>query len=169
MNLSLHEYASAPIALPAAEVHRRLGAEPLGLVAAATADSLHSCAPAIRSWGLATSALPVVTASRDDGGVGHVRLEWDGDEDLTGWPSLTGWVVVTASGESSSRLTLLSPRSPESELATLRLGALHRRRLVDATTRGFVRALAERLLAPHEAHEAPLRALVGTDSRSTNA
>ena len=133
MSIPLHQYASVPVAATATAVHDRLTAAPHELVTAATADALRCLAPAVRAWGLSTRALPTVAT-----GPG-------GDEDATGWPALTAWLVATPDVEGRSRLALVSHRSPGAELATVRLDRLHRQRLTRTAVQTFLRALADRL------------------------
>ena len=51
MNNPLHLYDSAPVKLPASQLHDRLVVAPQALVTAATGDALETTAAFVRSWG----------------------------------------------------------------------------------------------------------------------
>ncbi len=142
----LHQYASVPVSAHPETVSRRLLAEPDGLVGVATANALTVMGPHIRRWGLTVSQLPTTTAGPvGSGELGSTEVTWTGPEDATGWPALTGRLVVSPTGYAGSRLMFLSRRSPHAELATDRLDRLHRQRAVHVSIQGFLRDLANQL------------------------
>lgn len=151
--LPFHQYASAPLLITAAQAHDRLGQDLAGIVEAATADAITGMAPFIRAWGLTPTALPSVTARGTDADeLGSVEVSWAGTEDAIAWPALIARLLVTPRRGGGSRVTLLSVRSPEAELHTLRIGSLHRRRLIDVAMQRFLHHLAEQLDEPGAAH-----------------
>ena len=159
MNTPLHLYASAPVGLPASQVHDRLTSSPQTLVTTATAQGLEISDVSARMWGLRTRSLPTITADVvDDDELGSVRLRWGGDEETTGWPAMAAWLVIVPTSASSSRLALVSPRSPRAEIPTVRVDRLHRQRVVVLAVRAFVHALAEHLetFVPPSAHASSL-------------
>lgn len=145
-----HQYASVPLSRPTAAVRECLMADPAEMVSTATATALSRLEPLVRSWGLSPTTLPTVTAARTGSdAIGSVDLRWSGNEDQTVWPSLTArLLVVPAHPGTGARLALLSPRSPGAELATIRLDAGHRRRMVNVAMQRFLHDLASQLTAP---------------------
>jgi hypothetical protein len=126
-------------------VHRRLREQPPQLAAAATGAALAACSPMLRRAGLRAVALPTVTAAAsgpDD--LGSVTIRWRGDDDATGWPAMTAYLVVTPTG-SGSALTLFTTRVTAPELTTSRLDAVLRRRLGRALVRAFLLHLTDAL------------------------
>ena len=77
-----------------------------------------------------------------------MQLRWSGDEDATVWPSLTARILVVPDAADQARLAFLTPRSPRAELATRRLGRVHRERVVDVAVQRFLLELADRLADP---------------------
>jgi hypothetical protein len=141
-----HQYASVPIAADAATIHRRLTADVEDLLSTATASALATLGPPTTRWGLTVSALPTTTArTTDPYELGVVEVTWRGHEAATGWPALTGRLVVTPQPGARSRLLFLSRRSPHAELATGRLDRLHRQRVVHVTIQRFLSDLAHQL------------------------
>lgn len=146
MATPFHQYASIPLATPAATVHARLTAQPAALIAAATADALTTLAPHVADWGLAATELPGVTAdATEPDELGAAKLRWYGDEAAGGWPSLVARLLIVARPTGGSRLALVSPRSPAGELTTARLERLHRRRVVDVAVQRFLHHLGGHL------------------------
>lgn len=146
MPIPIHHYASVPVGAPASVVHDRLRADAHGLVAGATADALAVTTPLLRRWGLAASGLPTVTArvtGRDE--IGSIEVVWGGDEGTTGWPALTGRLLVVPDAAGRTRLGFVSERSPDAELTTARLDRLHRRRVVEVGIRSVLYGLARHL------------------------
>ena len=146
MPLPFHLYASVPVAADAVTAHRRLAADVEDRVSTATADALAALGPHVTRWGLTVSVLPITTArmTKPDE-LGAAELAWRGDEETTGWPALTGTLVVAPQSGQRSRLLFLSRRSPHAELATVRLDRLHRQRVVHVAIQSFLRELAHRL------------------------
>ncbi|MFU8841186.1 MAG: hypothetical protein ACNA8R_10770 [Nitriliruptoraceae bacterium] len=147
--LALHQYASVPLAASPATVYERLQADPDGLVQQATAEALTAMGPHLRRWGLRISALPTTTA-RPIGPeqLGGVEAVWSGAEDATGWPALSGQLVVSPAGPAGSRLRFFSRRSPHAELTTSRLDRLHRQRIVHVSIQRFLHELGRHLDDP---------------------
>jgi hypothetical protein len=146
MMVPLHQYASVPLALSPEAVCERLVADPQDVVRRATADALTAMGPHLRRWGQGIAALPTTTASTSGSeALGCVELVWAGAEEATGWPALTGHLVVTPAGPAGSRLRLFSRRSPHGGLATSRLDRLHRQRIVHASIQRFLRDLGHHL------------------------
>lgn len=149
--LPRHQYASVPLAANPQDVCERLLADPDGVVRQATADALTAMGPHVRRWGLRISGLPTTTASpTGPNELGCVEVTWTGPEDATGWPALTGQLVVAPAGPAGSRLLLLSRRSPHGELATPRLDRLHRQRIVQVSIQRFLQDLGHHLDNPGE-------------------
>lgn len=151
--LPFHQYASAPLGITATLAHDRLRRDIVGIVQAATADAITGMAPFIGAWGLTPTALPNVTAratAADE--LGSVEVSWSGTEDAIAFPALIGRLLITPRRAGGSRISLLSVRSPEAELRTLRIGSLHRRRLVDVAMQRFLHHLADRLDDPGAVH-----------------
>ena len=156
MTTPWHQHASVPLRGSATAIHRRLVADPDGLVATATGDALSRLGPLVRSWGLAPRALPTVTAHvTGPDQVGAVELRWSGEEDDTAWPSLVArLLVVPGRTATDARLVFLTPRSPRAELATDRIGRPHRERVVDGAVQRFLREMAEHVGQPDAPHSA---------------
>jgi hypothetical protein len=149
MAVPLHAYASVPVAAAAGEVNRRLRSDAHDLVIAATAAALASVEAGAQRCGLRISEIPMTTGRASEADeVGSIEVAWAGREDATGWPALTGRVLVVPEGEGFARLLLLSSRSPDAELLTGRVDGLHRRRLASVGLRSFLRALAAELDRP---------------------
>lgn len=151
--LPFHQYASAPLGITATQAHDRLHRDIAGIAKAATADAISGMAPFIRAWGLTPTALPSVTArgtAEDE--LGSVEVSWTGTEDAIAWPALIARLLITPRRGGGSRVSLLSVRSPDAELHTLRIGSLHRRRLVDVAMQRFLHHLADQLDDPGAAH-----------------
>jgi hypothetical protein len=146
MTVPLHQYASVPLALPPETVCERLAADPQQVVRRATADALTAIGPHLRRWGQTIAALPTTTA-RTSGSeaLGCVELVWAGAEEATGWPALTGHLVVSPAGQAGSRLRLFSHRSPHGGLAGSRLDPLHGQRIVHGSVQRFLRDLGRHL------------------------
>ncbi len=146
MPTPLHQYASVPVAANATEIHRRLRADVHDLVAAATADALTAMERQAERWGLRITEVPV-TAGRatEPTELGSIEVGWVGREDATGWPALTGRLVVVPEAETSCRLLFVSPRSPHAEIATDRLDRLHHQRLTHVSIQRFLHDLARQL------------------------
>ena len=158
--LPLHQYASVPLAASPEQVCARLLADPHGLVSQATADGLTAMGPHIHRFGFRISELPTTTASPiGSEAFGSVEVVWAGTEDATGWPALTGRLVVAAAGPTGSRLMLFSRRSSDAELVTSRLDRLHRQRIVHLSIQRFLQDLGRHLDDPNRrpatAHPAP--------------
>lgn len=143
MPIPLHQYASVPVSAPAAEVHRRLRTGARELVATATAEALTAMGRQAQPWGFRLSEVPVTTArATESRELGSIAVRWTGREDATGWPALTGRLVVVADAARASRLLFVSPRSPQAELATIRLDRLHRLRMTQVGIQRFLLDLA---------------------------
>jgi hypothetical protein len=146
MTVPLHQYASVPLALNPETVCERLVADPQQVVRRATADALTAMGPHLRRWGQRIAALPTTTArTTGSEALGCVELVWAGAEQETGWPALTGHLVVTPAGPTGSRLRLFSRRSPHGGLASSRLDPLHGQRIVHGTVQRFLRDLGHHL------------------------
>jgi len=154
----LFAYHAVSLPLGAAETLTRLLGDPAA-VTTATADAIGRCAPRFADWGLPMHVLPAVEAAVADGGEpGQVRLRWSGPEDVTGWPSMTAWLVVGPRGE-GSRITFVSTRAPSTGLGATSVHRSHARRLLAVAVQSFLQALAANLLA--EAPVVDARELLG--------
>lgn len=143
MPLPFHQYASIPVTEPASELHERLLANSADAVASATARGLERLAPLVRSRGLTPSAVPTVdTRLTGEDEIGAVEVTWSGDEEVTAWPSMVGRMLVVPDAAGGSRLVFLARRSPAMELATIHLGRLHRRQVVNLAIQRFLHELA---------------------------
>ena len=143
MTAPWHQHASVPVAGAPSDVHQRLVADPADAVATATGLALARLEPLVRSWGLAPSTLPSVTAQpTGPDEIGAIELRWSGDEDATAWPSLVARLLVVPDHASDARLVFLTPRSPRAELATRRVGRVHRERILDVAVQRFLQELA---------------------------
>ncbi len=147
MTVPFHQYASVPLAISASVATERLRADPVEHLTSATATSLRAVAPAFERLGLSPTGLPAIRARITDAEeLGAVEVVWEGDEQLTGWPSLLARLLVAPEEpEGTSRLVLLSPRSPEADLQVAALDRLHRLRVVDVALQCFLHDLAARL------------------------
>lgn len=146
MPTPFHQYASAPIEVDATTVHRRLTADLDERISAATATALSTLGTQSTRWGFTASALPITTdriTGADE--LGAAEVSWDGDQAETGWPAMTGRLVVTPQPGACSRLVLFSRRSPRVELAPGRLDRLHGERIVHVAIKRFLRDLAHQL------------------------
>lgn len=146
MATPVHQYASVLVGAPAPALHQRLRTLAIERVDGATATGLARLQPFVSLWGLTPTALPSVdthTLGHDE--FGAVEVTWSGDEEATTWPSMTARLLVTPDATEGSRLVLVSPRSPGAELATTRLGRVHRQRLVHSTVQQFLADLADEL------------------------
>lgn len=141
-----HQLASVPLAVDAASSGRRLTADVETLVSTATAGALTILGSRSVQWGLSVTELPTTTA-RTTGSdeLGIAEVTWGGDEAATGWPALTGRLVVTPQAGQHARLHLLSPRTPHAELVTDRLDRLHDARIVNVSIGRFLQDLAHHL------------------------
>ena len=146
MPTPFHAYASYPLSVDPVAGHAELRAAPERLVAAATSSALEVVAPLIRSSGLPAQQQPSVTARpTEDDEPGSIELTFSGDEDLTGWPALTGRLLIDTRPGDAHRLVFFSQRSPAGELSTLRLDRQHRRRLVRIAVQRLLHELAGEL------------------------
>jgi hypothetical protein len=146
MPLPFHQYASSPATADAATIHRRLTTDVHDRVSTAAASALMTIGPLIAGWGLNVSALPTTTARRTGPGeLGTAEITWRGDEAATGWPALTGRLVVIPQPRRHSRLLFLSSRSPQAELTTGLVDRAHRQRVVNVSIQAFLRDLARQL------------------------
>jgi hypothetical protein len=146
MTSPIHIFRSQPLAAPPDEVHRRLTADPQTIVALATADALTRSAPLLRRWGVIAGTLPTVDAELPAAGeLGSLMVRWGGDEESTGWPATTGWLLVTPTGPTGSELTMATTRAPVLGLRAGPLSELHRLRAMDVLVAVFLQALAARL------------------------
>ncbi len=146
MTVPFHQYASAPLAISASVAAERLTADPVDHITSATATSLRAVAATFERLGLSPSALPATRARITDAEeLGAVEIVWEGDEQLTGWPSLVGLLLVVPESGGTSRLVLLSTRSPEADLQVVALDRLHRLRVVGVALQSFLHDLAARL------------------------
>ncbi len=146
MSLPFHLYASVPLAGEATTLHRDLTGTLMDRVPTATASALTAMGPQTTRWGLTVTALPTTTARvTNSHELGGAEVAWHGDEATTGWPALTGRLVITPQPRYGARLLLLSHRSPDAELATGRIDRLHRRRIVEVSIQRFLHELALQL------------------------
>ena len=146
MPLPFHLYGSVPLAGGATTLHRALTATLTDRVSTATASALTALGPQITRWGLTVTALPTTTTRMTNPHeLGGGEVTWHGDEAATGWPALTGRLVITPQSRHRARLLLLSHRSPDAELATDRIDRLHRRRIVEVSVQRFLHELARNL------------------------
>jgi hypothetical protein len=163
MTTPLHPLVSTPLSAPPSVVRARLVGGLDDLVAAATADAIATLAPQARAWGLTPSALPTVhTRPTNHDELGSAEVTWAGDEDATGWPAVSGRLLVDLAPAGGSRLVFLAHRSPWSELRTSRLDRLHRQRLTGVAVRRALRQLALALGEGAAARPSPV-AIPGLD------
>lgn len=149
MTTPIHQYVSVPVAGSSPRVADLLRAQAADLAPTITADVIDAMAPIVTRWGLHTSGHPTVVARpADDDELGCVAISWAGQEDATGWPAISGLLLVVPDAIDTTRLVFVSPRSPRSGLATGQLDPLHRHRVVHVTVQQFLHRLAERLWAP---------------------
>jgi hypothetical protein len=138
-----HQYASVPVAADVATVHHDLVADIEAAVSAATASALTNLGPRTTGWGVVPSALPTTTSRlTGTGELGVAEVTWCGDEGSTGWPALTGRLVLTPEPGERSRLIFLSRRPPGAELDVEGLGHLHRHRITHTAVQRFLGELA---------------------------
>jgi hypothetical protein len=140
--------AFRPRLLPrsAEDVHARLTSDPETTVVAATAHALTSCAALLRRWGLVMSSLPTVTVGPPPAGeLGAVEVRWRGRESDTGWPAMTGRLVVTPIGPGDSVLALYTTRPASAGLQVPAWTDLHRQRAADLIVEHFLGALVHQL------------------------
>ena len=144
MTAPWHQHASVPLPGSTSAIHARLVDDPADTVATATGRALARLEPLVRSWGLPPSTLPSVTAQPiEPDEIGAVELRWSGDEDATVWPSLVARLLVVPDHVATgARLVFLTPRSPRAELATRRVGRVHRERIVDVAVQRFLHEVA---------------------------
>lgn len=141
----LFAYHAVPVPLTPGDTLARLLADP-ALLTAATADAIGRCGPRFADWGLPMHVLPTVEAAMaDDDAPGQVRLRWSGPEDVTGWPSMTAWLVVGPRGD-ASRITFVSTRAPATGLVTTSVHRSHARRLLDVAVQSFLQAVVGHLV-----------------------
>jgi hypothetical protein len=115
-----------------------LRADGPALATEATAAALDVIGPLAISGGFPVRALPQVSArgaAEDE--LGCLTVVWRGDEDATGWPAMTLWVVPTPDPE-GTRLALFSPRHPGFDLSTGRVDKVWRDRIARAAIRAFL-------------------------------
>lgn len=146
MHRPLFAYHAVHLALAPTVTLGRLLADP-EVLTVATADAIGCCAPRFADWGLPMHVLPTVEATvADDDAPGQVRLRWSGPEEVTGWPSLEAWLVVSPRGD-GSRITFVSTRTPATGLGATSVHRSHARRLLAVAVQRFLEALAEHLTA----------------------
>lgn len=146
MNAPLRTFRPRLLPHPAEQVHARLTARAEPAVVAATARALTSCAPLLRRWGLVVRSLPsVAVAATREGQIGSVEVRWSGREDETGWPAMTGWLVVTPAGVHDSILALHSTRPATAGLQVPAWTDLHRQRAAELLVDRFLAALTDEL------------------------
>lgn len=144
----LRQYASVPLSVDPSTAAQRLCADPQGVVSQATAAALTAMGPHVRRWGLGIAELPLTAArTLEADGAGAVEVVWAGTEEMTGWPALSGRLVVTPTGAGGSRVLLLSARA-QAELATDRLDPVHRQRIVRGSIQRFLQELGRCLDDP---------------------
>lgn len=169
MTIPVHVHVTLSVARDAALVAERLRTSPSALSAAATADALRAGADLMGAAGFRAGALPTVEARAPaDDEIGHLVVRWRGDEDATGWPAMTIWVVALPDGDGTSKLALLSPRHPGYDLSTNRVDKLWRDRLARTAVRSFgvaLRHMLEEASGPNGSRELadaePVLATVG--------
>lgn len=148
MALPFHQYASVASLVDAATLHQHLVSDVEGHLAASTDKARAAIAPQIARWGFVTSASPTTSgAVTDPEEFGSAEVSWSGEEEATGWPALTGRIVITPQADRHARLQLLSLRSPFAELATRQIDRRHRQRIVYSSVFRFLHDLADRLEA----------------------
>lgn len=149
MTAPIHQYVSVPIGAPASRVCKLLRTQATDLAPRVTVDVIAAMTPMVARWGLHTSGGPTVDVRpSDDDQLGSVAIAWAGQEDATGWPAISGWLVVVPEVGDTARIVFVSPRSTRSGLATGQLDPLHRHRVVHITIQQFLHGVAGRLDAP---------------------
>ncbi len=146
MTIPIHVQTTVEVDRPAYRVLEVLVRDPQQLATAATAAARPAVVAVAQAAGLDIGADPTVTAGPagpDD--LGAIEVRWDGDEDTTGWPAMTAWLVVNPTAAGTTRLTLVSHRAPAIELTTIRIDRVARDRITRVATRRFLRAVADRL------------------------
>lgn len=143
----LFAYHAVPLPLAPDETLARLLADP-ALLTTATADAIGRCGPRFADWGLPMHRLPAVEAvAVGEEEPGQLRLRWSGPEDVTGWPALTAWLVVSPR-VAGSRITFVSTRAPATGLGATSVHRSHAQRLLAVAVQAFLQALADHLLEP---------------------
>jgi hypothetical protein len=108
------------------------------LATEATAAALDTVGPLAISGGFPVRALPQVVARGPvDDELGCLTVDWRGDEDATGWPAMTLWIVPTPHPD-GTRLALFSLRHPGFDLSTGRVDKVWRDRIARAAIRAFL-------------------------------
>ncbi len=142
MATPVHIHTTLPVRLGALLVAEQLRSTPAVLSAAATADAITAVAALLESGGFRTRALPTLEARLPEGDeIGHVVVRWRGDEDATGWPDMTIWVLAMPKTDDTSTLVLLSPRHPGFDMSTGRVDKVWRDRIARTAVRSFGSAL----------------------------
>ncbi|HSK23980.1 MAG TPA: hypothetical protein VK906_12425 [Egicoccus sp.] len=156
----LFAYHAVPLPLDPAETLARLLADP-AMLTTATADAIGRCGPRFADWGLPMHLLPTVeTVAAGDQEPGQLRLRWSGPEDVTGWPSLTAWLVVSPRA-AGSRITFVSTRSPATGLGATSVHRGHAQRLLAVAVQAFLQALAGHLVTAADSPATAIRELSG--------
>ncbi len=154
MALPLHVHETLTMRCDAVSVAERLRAAPTELATAATADAIRTGADLLRGGRFPARALPRVESRLPDGELGSLVVRWSGDEEATGWPAMTLWVLVLPAADGASTLALLSPRHPGYDLSTNRVDKVWRDRLARTAVRSFGTAL-RRLVEADRCDRAP--------------
>lgn len=142
MAVPVHVHATVPVEASPDEVGRRLAADGPTIAARATATALEVVEPLAAVGRFRAPALPTVEGRPpSEGELGCLTVSWHGDEEATGWPTMTAWLVPTAA-PTGTRLALLSTRRPGYDLSTNRVDKLSRDRLGRTAMRSFLRAAA---------------------------
>jgi hypothetical protein len=146
VNAPIRAFRPRLLPQPAEDAHARLTADAETAVVAATAQALTSCTALLRRWGLVVHTLPTVTVGPPpSGGIGAVEVRWRGREADTGWPAMTGWLLVTPAGPDDSLLALHTTRPATTGLQVPAWTSLHRERAADLLVDRFLGALADQL------------------------
>lgn len=167
MATPLHVHHAVTVAHPAEFVRRVLvsGAEPL--VRRATEIAAEQVADLARRGGFDASYRPDVTARLpDDDELGALVATWSGDEEATGWPTMSASLVPTLTPTGTS-LVLLSPRYPGYDVTTNRVDKVWRDRLTRTAMRSFLVALVAAV--DEAAANEPTPAAVGVATRDEAA
>ena len=147
MTRPVHVHETVRLEREPAAVCRELREHGRDLVLLATAEALEAGLPLRETAGFRSHRLPIVTSRRPEGEeIGCLVVTWDADEEATGWPSLSLWIVPRPSSDGATLLTLLSSCHPGVDLSTNRVDKVWRDRLARTAVRSFATALA-RLLA----------------------
>lgn len=165
MTIPIHLHQRVPIQMNPSQVAARLRSAPSAYSAAATADALDAVADLARAGGFRARALPTVQArAPSDTEFGSMVVVWSGDEDATGWPAMTLWVVATPAGDGWSDLVILSPRHPGYDLSTNRVDKVWRDRLARTAVRAFAISLRRLLESGVEPPEHPADAALAASA-----